>query len=87
MQEVTTLGRRKRLANGARVEEKKRIFTFGVSLFVGATFDSFLALLSLAVDTRFREAVLCAAGAGAGVVALFAGALAAGAGVFDLLSL
>ena len=63
------------------------IFTFGGSLLVGATFDSLLALLSLAVDTRVREAVFCAAGAGAGVITLFAGALAAGAGVFDLLSL
>ena len=74
---------------GMRGEEEDKeglgkLLTFSIALLVRPSLDPLLALLALGIDALLGDAVLDAAHAGAGFVALLAGLLAVGAGVLDL---
>ena len=61
--------------------------TFSIALLVGASFDAFLAFLSLGIDALLADAILDTAQTRPGVVALLARLLAMSARILDLAAL
>jgi hypothetical protein len=70
-----------------KLRKQRNQGTSSIALLVGTALNPLLPRLALGIDAFFANAILDAAKAWAGVVALFAGLLAVGACILDLATL